>query len=282
MGTDYCLVNVGAIEMKPGSGDSPKTKIESKLYSGEDILSLPEEVVSLMRDVREREILAELAESVSGPVITITDGSLELWTKGVEPERKKEFTAKYLNALNRLQHIEAITAGYTDRPRNALLTRLLEIAPEAIQPKDAGDHRPLKGLLDTELLAGVIKPGARSAVFGLLTRGSLAYRDKFALHFFYLNVSGRERKPVMAKVDIPAWVAVNPDMVNALHAALVSQSRIISAASYPYVLARADEIAVVGLKDKQKVAEMVTQALRARGLDVDGLSPKQQSKHDAR
>ncbi|MBN2045344.1 MAG: DNA double-strand break repair nuclease NurA [Anaerolineales bacterium] len=282
MGTNYCLVNIGAIQMRPGSGDSPVTIIESKLYYGDEILSLPEETVSLMRDVREREVLAEMAESVTGPVITLTDGSLELWTKGSEPAMLDEFKKRYFEALMQLRQQGAITAGYTDRPRNALLTRLLEIAPEAIQPQDAGDHRPLKGLLDTELLAGVIKPGERSAIFGLLTRASRDYRGEFALHFFYLNVSSREGKPVLAKVDIPAWVARDPDMVNWLHAALAAQCRVIHTASYPYVLARADEIAVVGRKDQQKVAEMIAQALRERGLDVDGLSSKQHSKDAAR
>ena len=92
----------------------------------------------------------------------------------------------------------------------------------------------------------------------------------------------REEKPVLVKVGLPAWVANSKEMVDTLHAALVAQCQIMSATPYPYVLARADEIAVVKMKDKQKVADMIANALRSRGLDVPGKSPKQQNKDAAR
>ncbi len=247
MGTDYCLVNTGTIQMLPGSGQAPETTIESKLYYGDEILSLPEEIVAMMRDVRERQILAELAAKISGSgaVVTLTDGPLELWNQGGSSPQKDELKQQYFDALKTLHRQNTISAGYVDRPRNALLMRLLEIAPQSVQPKDAGENRPLLGLLDTDVLANLIKPGERSAIFGLLTRASREYRDEYALHFFYLNVSMRAEKPILAKVDIPAWVAADTEKVNTLHAALVAQCQVMSAACYPYVLARADEIAVV-------------------------------------
>ena len=178
--------------------------------------------------------------------------------------------------------MDAITAGYVDRPRTALLVHLLEVAPEDVQPKDAGEKHLLLGLLDTDVLKGVLKPGERSAMFGMLTRTSREYKDELALFFFYLNVSLRKEKPILAKVEIPAWVAQVPEMVNALHAALVAQCQIMASACYPYALTRADEIAVVKMKDKQKVADMIAGALRSRGIDVSGKSPKQQGKEIAR
>ncbi|MBN1667545.1 MAG: DNA double-strand break repair nuclease NurA, partial [Anaerolineales bacterium] len=282
MGTDYCLVNIGAIRMLPGSGLAPETTIKSNLYYGDEVLSLPEEIVAMMRDVRERQILAELAANLPGPVITLTDGPLELWNQGGTSPQKDELKQRYFDALKQLHLMKAVTAGYVDRPRNALLMRLLEIAPASVQPKDAGEAHPLLGLLDTDVLARVIKPGERSAIFGLLTRASREYRDQFALHFFYLNVSMRAEKPVIAKVDIPAWVAADDAMVNSLHAALVAQCQVMSAVCYPYVLTRADEIAVVTRKDKQKVADMIASALRSSGQDVIGHSSKQQGKEAAR
>ena len=283
MGTDFCMVNIGTIQLRPGSDLAPITKIESNLFYGEDVVSMQEDTVALLRDMREREVLAELAEKTDAPVITLTDGAVELWNRsaGSAEERDKN-RDRYFAALGRLSKINAITAGYVDRPRTSLLVRLLEIAPEEIQPKDAGDSRQLSGLLDTDLLETVIRPGERSAIFGMLTRTSLQYRDAFALHFFYLNVSMRENKPILAKVEIPAWVAEVPEMVNALHAALVEQCQIMNTACYPYVLARADEIAVVKMKDKQKVTDMIANALRSRGLDVSGKSSKQQGKDVAR
>lgn len=282
MRTDYCLVNIGTIQMVLGSGQAPETTVESKLHYGDQILSMPEEIVAMMRDVREREILAEQAENIPGVVVTLTDGPLELWNQGGSSPQKDALKQQYFDALKKLRHQNTIAAGYIDRPRNALLLRLLEIAPEEIQPKDAGEARPLLGLLDTDVLAKVIKPGERSAIFGLLTRASREYRNDFALHFFYLNVSAREGKPILVKVDIPAWVAANSEMVNSLHAALMGQCQIMNATSYPYALTRADEIAVVSMKDKQKVADMIANALWSRGQDVIGKSPKQQGKDIAR
>lgn len=282
LGTDYCLVNIGTIQMRPDSGLAPETNIESRLYYGEEIFSMQEETVALMRDVREREILAELAERRAGPVITLADGPIELFVRSRVQSREEAYKKRYFEALKRLRQREAITAGYVDRPRTALLTHLLEIAPREIQPKDANDQTALSGLLDTDVLGEVIKPGERSSIFGMLTRSSREYRDDFVLHFFYLNVSTRVDKPILAKVDLPAWVAAVPEMVDALHAALVSQCLIMQSSRHPYVLTRADEIAVVSLKDREKVTEMISQALLSRGQDVIGKSPKQQGKDAAR
>jgi hypothetical protein len=235
-----------------------------------------------MRDVREREILAELAKRAVGPVITLTDGPIELFVRSQVQSREEAFKKRYFGALKRLRQREAITAGYVDRPRTALLTNLLEIAPREIQPKDANEQNILSGLLDTDVLEKVIKPGERSAIFGMLTRSSREYRDEFGLHFFYLNVSTREDKPILAKVDLPAWVVASPEMVDALHAALVSQCLIMQSSRHPYVLARADEIAVVSLKDREKVTDMISQALISRGLAVIEKSPKQLGKDAVR
>ena len=135
MGTDYCLVNIGTIQMKPGSGEAPQTTIESKLYYGDEILSMPEEIVALMRDVREREILAEQAKEVTGPVDHPHRRHTGIVEPGHLPSRQEEFKKRYFAALAELYQRGAIAAGYVDRPRTSLLVRLLEIAPEEIQAK---------------------------------------------------------------------------------------------------------------------------------------------------
>ena len=287
LGIDYCLVNVGAFQMVLNDPNPPKPTIKSELFFGEDVFSMQEKIVALIRDMREREILAELAADIQGPVITFTDGPIELWGREValaeaEEEEEKNYFERYMKALHKLFQLKAATAGYVDKPRFDLLIRLLEIAPEEKPVKDAGKNRWLRGILDTEILEPWIGPGERSAIFGLLSRSSKRYQNQFSLHFFYLNVSLNEKKPMLARVEIPAWVAQNTVMVDALHAVLVQQCQIVPTRTYPYVLTRADETAVVSRDEKEQVASLMARELRQRGLEVSDKSQKQLSKEDAR
>ncbi|MGD2027529.1 MAG: DNA double-strand break repair nuclease NurA [Anaerolineales bacterium] len=287
LGIDYCLVNVGAFQMVLNDPNPPKTTIKSELFFGEDVFSMQEKIVALIRDMREREILAELAADIQGPLITFTDGPIELWGREValaeaEEEEEKNYFERYMKALHKLYQLKAATAGYVDKPRFDLLIRLLEIAPENKPVKDAGKNRWLRGILDTEILEPWIGPGERSAIFGLLSRSTKRYQNQFSLHFFYLNVSLNENKPMLARVEIPAWVAQNAVMVDALHAVLVQQCQIVPTRTYPYVLTRADETAVVSRDEKEQVASLMARELRQRGMEVSDKSQKQLSKEDAR
>ena len=287
LGIDYCLVNVGAIQMALNDPSPPATTIKSELFYGEEVFSMQEKIVALIRDMREREILAELAEDVSGPVITITDGPIELWGREValaeaEQEEEKNYFERYMKALHRLYNLQAVTAGYVDKPRSDLVVRLLEIAPENKPVKDAGKNRWLRNIPDTKILEPWIEPGARSAIFGLLSRSSKRYQNQFALHFFYLNVSLDPDKRMLARIEIPAWVAQNPVMVDALHAVLVHHCQVVPTRRYPYALTRADETAVVSRDEKTQVDNMIAVQLRQRGLGVDEKSEKQYSKEAAR
>jgi hypothetical protein len=195
---------------------------------------------------------------------------------------EKNFFDRYLTALSKLHSRQAITAGYVDVPRSDLLVRLLEIAPQDKPVRDAGKRRWLRGISDIELLEPWIKPGERSAIFGLRSRTSHKYQNEFSLHFFYLNVSLVKEKPLLARVEIPAWVAQDPTMVNALHAVLVQQCQIVPTRRYPYLLTRADETAVVTLDEKLQVDQMIAREVYQRGLELAQKSEKQHSKEAAR
>jgi hypothetical protein len=79
-------------------------------------------------------------------------------------------------------------------------------------------------------------------------------------------------------VEIPAWVAQDENKLNMMHAALISQSRILGARAYPYILHRAHEIAVVKFEDKQQVEQMLMLELRRNGVPVGDPSSKQATK----
>ena len=284
---EYGLINIGAIQIAKSFAKSPKMVTQSQLLYGDDIElqrgRLTEARLALRRDVSERRLLATLSAEVDPPLIALTDGSMELWATFEQTgEARSEFQSslrEYLTLLDKLANRQTITAGYVDKPSGALVVRLLEIA-SASQGHLASikDFQPLKGITDRQMFEALLSPGDRSAIFALQSRSSASYRDKHALHFFYLNV-GWENLPVIARVDIPAWVAENNTSVNTLHAELVGQCRALGSRPYPYVLHRAHETALVTLEERQKVTEMIVSELGRYDIQSGDISSKQAVKN---
>jgi hypothetical protein len=283
---NYGLVNAGAILMKRGTTDAPETHITSQLYYEDDLYTatgtITEDVLALRRDMNERAILLKLALQAQAPVITLTDGPMELWgakdAVGDGAAEYKTSLENYRNVLKQLCQMGAVTAGYVDKPGADLVVRLLEVAstPDS-ELTGIRTHRPLRGCRDMDLYRDILQPGNRSAVFKMQSKSMENYPGELAIHFFYLNV-GRQGHPKMARVEIPAWVAQNPEMIDNLHAALISQCRIMGTRSYPYLLHRAHETAVVTMQDKEQVTMMILSELRRRGVGIGEGSEKQAAK----
>lgn len=285
---DFCLVNVGAIQMQPGAGDAPIITVRSQLYYDDQMYTdsgrVTERLVALRRDLRERQLLAELAASAAKPLITLTDGPLELWVGRDEEaeaaEYKKHFE-DYLAALHQLHRLGASTAGYIDRPRGDLLVRLLEIADLPLDQLDQVGQRETRrflGITDADLFHDLLAPGERSAVFGIQSRTAGKYADALALHFFYLNVGRDAQHPYPARVEIPAWVAGSPVMLDDLHAVLLQQCQVLGTRTYPYVLHRSHEVAVVTLDEKTQVENMIALEIQNRLGLIRESSQKQAAK----
>jgi hypothetical protein len=279
---DYCLVNTGLIWMRYGSPDAPQTNIQSRLIYADQLEGMTDDRLSLQRDLAERSRLLELAKQVPEPVITLTDGPLELWTTTLEEGRVagefKQSLEQYLAVLNQLREMKATTAGYVDKPGADLVVRLLEVAQATTEDlAEMKKFRPLKGVTDRELFREVLAAGERSAIFAIQSRSSSQYQGEISLCFFYLNV-GKPDKPYLTRVEIPRWVAEDASMLDNLHAVLVSQCRMIGTRAYPYLLHRAHETALVSLEDKEQVTQMIVNELRKRGVAVDGESAKQYNK----
>ncbi len=279
---EYCLVNTGAICMRYGSSDAPVTSIQSHLIYAEELEGMSDDRLSLQRDLAERARLWELASSAPAPVITFTDGPLELWTTTLEAGKVagefKRSLDLYLDVLHKLCELNTTTAGYVDKPGADLVVRLLEVVKaEAADLPNMRKFHPFKGVTDRELYRDMLQPGERSAIFAIQSRSSTPYQGELGLHFFYLNV-GKVGHPYLARVEIPAWVVEDQSKLDNLHAVLVSQCRMIGARAYPYLLHRAHETAVVSLEDKEQVTQMIIHELQMRGLEGSGLSAKQYNK----
>lgn len=285
---NYGLINSGAICMRLGETASPEMTVRSQLL-GDDILeslggTISDKQLSLWRDVDERQMLIDIAASYANddglPVITFTDGPIEIWggddsgTPGDYAEKLKQ----YQDVLDQMRILRVATAGYVDKPGANLIVRLLEVAGlDEGELKDAKSYKPYAGITDRDLFASILEPYDRSAVFALQSRGQLQYREKLKVHFFYLNV-GRPGHPWLARVEIPAWLATDCELLDNLHAVLVQQCRAMGPQSFPYVLHRAHEAAVVTFEEKDQVTQMIVHELYRRGVGVGEVSHKQFAK----
>jgi hypothetical protein len=286
--TEYCLINVGAIQMHLASPEPPKPTVSCRLLYDEQLYTpsgtITEATLALMRDLNERTILARLAAQAEAPVFTFSDGPMELWGGKDRDGEASEFQKslrEYLGVLAQLCDLQAATAGYVDKPGANLVVRLLEVdlVPEA-ELAEIRQRRPLRGVSDADLYRDLLEPGERSPVYALQSQSARNYTQALALHFFYMNV-GRPGKPWLARVEVPAWVVDNRAMLDGLHAVLVSQCRMMGGRPYPYLLHRAHETAVVSLKEKEQVTQMIALELRRRGVQVGEVSQKQAMKQVA-
>lgn len=284
---EYYLINVGVIELQLGKTDPPETHVRSQLHFGAELLEaggrVTEGQVTLERDLAERQALADLAPRDSAqPVITLTDGTLELWgaKEGAEvgAQSFRQSLERYKQSLRELHAAGAATAGYVDRPRADLVVRLLEVASqEGGAPAGDGLGAPFLGVSDLDLFQTRLAPGERSAVFGLQSQSFTDYTEELALHFFYLNV-GRPERPWIARVEAPAWVVNESARLNALHGVLVGQCRILGNQPFPYLLHRAHEAAVVTRQEKDQITRMIMLELHRQGEPVGWFTYKQSLK----
>lgn len=283
----YSLINVGVIILKPGSGDAPEVKTYTDLKYGDDLYTnhgmITEDMVALGRDLSERKKLLELGLQYPEPVITFTDGPIELWgAEGSAQEEYRRNRENHLSILSQLQSANIITAGYIDKPAADLVIRLLEISEiQASEMKAVRDIHTLRGVTDRWLFGeeghALLKKGERSAVFIIQSSSRNHYKGVLEIHFFYLNV-GTDTHPWIARVEIPAWVADDEEKLNRLHASLLKQCEIMGAKPYPYLLHRAHEISVVKREEQQQIEQMLMQEIRNQGEDVDEGSYKQSAK----
>jgi len=284
---DYCVINVGAVSLRVGSGEPLQVTVRSQLLDVQELYTLDglisEGTVALKRDLGERRLLAELAADAQPPVITLTDGPLELFRER-EPTREYDRAlSEYLGVLEGLAERRVVTAGYVDRPRSDLVIRLLELADRPEDKLDRGEReRPKVHLPDIFLFRDLLStPGDRSAVFAIRSPLAQRFRGDLALHFFYLNV-GLPERPSLARVEVPAWVCADPSVLAALQTVLLEQCHILSTRPYPYLLYRAHEVAEVPLEDKRRLDELLAAEVLRQRMAPASKSPKQSAKDMAR
>jgi len=282
----YYLVNVGVIVFRHGSGERPETYSEPHLYyHPNDLLTeqgllVPTGVVNVQRDMAEVDMLRRfsLAYRQPGiPLAALIDGQLSLRLIDLPAAQQETYLRQYLDALDDLRRQGALLAAYIDRPRASYVLSLLNLAehsPERIT-EDVLRRNPFAGLTDAALFRE-LPPGHRTALFKWRAKGNIAYAEAgHSVHFFYLNTGSADR-PNVVRVEIPRWVAEDATRLDALHAIL--QMQITIAGGYPYVLARAHELAIISPAEREALETMLAIEMRRHGMAAE-VSLKQAHKN---
>lgn len=281
----YYLINVGSIIYRHGSNSKPETYNPTPILCYEPfdeqgrLISTPE--INVQRDLAELQVLIDRVQYVSndptGPIVTLLDGRLPLRVIDLPFDQQEKCQKEYIDMLDTLRAQHALLAGYVDRPRSTFVLSLMHLASlnlEAIG-EETLRHNPFRQLTDLELF-DFLGPGQRSAIFTMKAKGLDKYEfTGHTIQFFYLNV-GSAAVPALARVEVPAWLAADRPTLNILHAAIVRQARITG--GYPYVLARADELAVISGEEREAVEMMLGLEMRRQGL-VPEVSAKQRHKN---
>lgn len=284
----YYLINVGSLVYRHGAGRAPEAHSEPTLgYTEADLyengLLVPGNLLDVRRDLAEITRLADLcAVEAPGPAgsgeprrtVALVDGPLILWVlEDLPAEGRRAKVMAYLDQLDRIRKAGAVVTAFISRPRHVEVTRLLHLASlEGDANRASQEPNPLEHLPDRAVFEA-LPPGARSALFVGPSPINYDYYHPagHAVHFCYLNLAEEGRAPVIARIELPAWVAEDPHRLALAHGAIVAQARITG--DYPYALARADELAYISGPEREAFEEMVTTALLRAGVR-SALSPK--------
>lgn len=276
----YYLLNIGSLVYRHGSGETPEARsIPSLHYTDDDLyegsLLVAGNLLDVRRDLAEISHLADLVEAEpSGKVLALVDGTLILWVlENLPAPGRREKVSRYLTQLDRIRQKGAALAAFISRPRHSEVGRLLHLARAGGDPQRAREmENPLERVPDRVLFAH-LPPGCRSALFASPNPVNRAFYVPAGheILFFYLNVADEGEEPVIARVEVPLWVAEDEERLALVHAGIVAQCRV--AGGFPYVLARADELAYISGPEREQLEEMVGMALLAAGV-VPAPSPK--------
>ncbi len=300
----YYLINIGVYIYRTSDASLPEQLTIPSLYyhkahvHDEHQRVITNRTVDARRTVAEMQALQEIAweryRQHKEPIVALYDNNL-MFAPNKEIMDQDTLMNAYHGALSRLHDFENEGAkfalgGYVDNPRGSVVLRLLHLltirdAQELkFKQKEIESGGDLDGLRDQHLFRAVLKPGERSATLVQNSPRNFAFKQRNPAHeiaFFYVKV-GNERHSNIARVDVPAWVAKNPQLVDYLHAVLLDQAAMQGRNPYPYALTRADELAYVSSKDKAKLEEMINIELRLKGIGPLAIAPKARGKELAR
>jgi len=265
----YYLINTASLTYRHGSGQQPIAFSEPELaYKTNDLyegrLLVQGNLLDVRRDTAEIKRLADAAqvEPQDTSLIALTDGTLLLWVLEDLPEdQRRKRIEDYTIQMSRLKAAGAIVGAFISRPRYSDVLRLVWLAHLGKSASRDLIDKQTRGLADRSLF-DFLAPGERSAVFVSPSPVNNQYGEH-RIGFFYVNV-GNENQTEIARIEAPGWVCGSPEWLNRLHGAVMAQCRLVT--PYPYVLARAHELAVITTDERRQLEAYIESALLHYGI----------------
>lgn len=278
----YYVINTGHAVLTYGPHPDAALDSRGRLYFRDEELYIDplgqripvsEGRLGIKMQVEEMQALLEAAGMAGQPAVALRDGSLIMWPlHGEERAVQSQFLGDFLQCLDRFQRAAFPIASYISYSNGQDVANALRVRLCPTQPRDCqnceldetekelclylGTLRDRHIFFDPDLLA----EGQRSQVF----ESSSAILERYGPHqirFFYLNVGGE-----IARVEAPAWVTDDREMLNRLHAIVVDQCRRSGGyPPYPPALMEAHEQAAVASGDRRLVEELIERELAAQG-----------------
>ena len=295
------LINIGTVLLKYGAAPDAELASYPRLYSGDTDMAIKSSgtkdrdqaiegtLLGIKRSVDECAYLATIGRSQPAGSINLAlmDGSLILW--GLAGKDYPDFVVEAMLDKGMLEHLAAMKslnedrkfalASYISFPRGSDVVNVLRVA---VCPRDVIDTDKtctdcksrecdkITGIQDRDLFAASLKPGERSSLFISTSSIVKKYGDEHLIHFFYVK-SDEE----IARVEIPAWVAGNRELLELTHSLILDQCR--RGQGYPVSLSEAHEQAVVTGADRENFWQLVELSLVEEHMPTSG-SAKSQSK----
>ncbi|MFC1998218.1 DNA double-strand break repair nuclease NurA [Chloroflexota bacterium] len=264
-----CLINIGSGSISYGENPNAVLANQPALYVNEPFME--GNLLELKRAVDECLTLAQLSEQTpnSSSVVALLDGTLILWgIIGLENIQlvKDLLATGFLKALDIMKERGLPLASYISYPRSADVVNVLRVAICPFETANCdvecrSDRKcnALDDIVDRDLFASTLAVEQRSAIFSSISKIiERCYREHM-IYFFYLNVGDE-----IARVEIPAWVVDNNDLLDRVHTMVLDQCR--RGHGYPAVLMEAHEQAVLNGADREQFWRLVEMYLTKNDL----------------
>jgi len=294
----FFLLNVSQVGFQYGTREEPVLDTVPRLRFQDDLSahvdemlgSMTTELVSALRDEMELELLLDAARTAqveARPLVALADGTLIRWMiRGMNNEAVEEqLIARYTEYLQSFQRQGLPLASYVSMPATTEVVNLLRFVAgelDAPAPDDievpAGEP-PLDGLLDRHVFDAVLDPGERSATFGATSHIQRSYPPGSEVCYFYLKVPSTTGPGEMGRVEVPEWVANDPELLDHIHATVLRECE--KGDGYPLALSEAHERAVIRASEREAFFRLMERRLRRAGLSLSD-SRKRQAKQAPR
>ncbi|MBX3062818.1 MAG: DNA double-strand break repair nuclease NurA [Anaerolineae bacterium] len=291
----YWLINVGVFIYYHGIPSLPEVVTEPRLYfqdkdvRDQDGRPIPNAAINARRAVAEMQMLArevyKFRDAVR-PAMALYDGPLLSLLMGKEVTNAQALSDDYHEAIALLRGQGAAAVGYVDRPSSRFLVYtlyLMSLEQHEITRSTLQNTGLLETLTDADLYRKLLQPGERSALMIQQSPQNKEYKERYGIEheiaFFYLNVANPVQDAYLARVEVPMAVARDKALIEVIHALLYSQCQITD--RYPYVLTRADEVAVVQPHEKEALDNMIAVEMLKQRQQIE-TSQKLSSKSKAR